>query len=545
VNTLLHITCLALLAACLAWPPLFASDPWPGGPGTEIGQVGQGGLPSGYEPSGAAWHHGRQHLLVVSDDGYVSELDGDGVVVHTWIPGGDLEAIAVPDEETSLAYLGVEHPDGIREFDLDTGTLTGNSWDLTPWMTSLDGDGLEALTWVGDLVYAGHQGDGKIYVFQLEAGGAVSHIDTILPPGGREDISGLDYLEGNETLYALFKNDLVIVEMTSDGTFLREYTCAGDNQEGLALADDCPDETSRIFIAEDIGLAPEVWRYDTYPLACETAPGSLVVINEFMAGNDTVIEDPDDPGAYEDWIELRNTGDAPVNLGGMYLTDDLADPTQWQIPDGLSIPANGCILFWADDEQYQGDTHTSFKLSVGGEEVGLFDTDANGNAIIDSVSYGVQTTDVSQGRCPEEPNDWTFYEAPTPGTANAPCGGTITADLACQPASGTLPFSTRMSVTLTNCYQDQARRVAARLNVTLAGGQYYPQWRNGWTNLAAGDSFVGSWWQAIPALGSLVGQNSFQLTAQDVTPAPYNQPPYALSGDTDTAACTVTGSTAP
>lgn len=39
-------------------------------------------------------------------------------------------------------------------------------------------------------------------------------------------------------------------------------------------------------------------------------------INEFMASNDTTIEDPDEPGAYEDWIELYNAGVATVDFWG-------------------------------------------------------------------------------------------------------------------------------------------------------------------------------------------------------------------------------------
>ncbi len=44
----------------------------------------------------------------------------------------------------------------------------------------------------------------------------------------------------------------------------------------------------------------------------------------------------------------------------------------------------------------------------------------------------------------------------------------------------------------------------------------------------------------IPGLGSVLGDNTFSLVAEDVTPAPYNQPPYAPAGDTDSAQCVVT-----
>ena len=59
-----------------------------------------------------------------------------------------------------------------------------------------------------------------------------------------------------------------------------------------------------------------------------------------------------------------------INIGGMYLTDNLGNPTKWQIPAGLSIEGGEYIIFYADDDDEQGDTHTNFKLSADGEEIG-------------------------------------------------------------------------------------------------------------------------------------------------------------------------------
>ncbi len=61
-----------------------------------------------------------------------------------------------------------------------------------------------------------------------------------------------------------------------------------------------------------------------------------LVINEFMADNETTIEDPNEPGEYPDWIELYNGSDSVVTLNGMYLTDDFGEPTKFQIPAALS-----------------------------------------------------------------------------------------------------------------------------------------------------------------------------------------------------------------
>lgn len=139
-------------------------------------------------------------------------------------------------------------------------------------------------------------------------------------------------------------------------------------------------------------------------------------INEFMADNDNVIEDPDEPGAFDDWIELYNPNVYAIELSEMYLTDDLTDLTKWQIPDGVVISGGSFLLFWADNDEEQGDVHTNFKLSSGGEEIGLIDTD--GSTIIDSYTFGPQEMDISEGRYPDGADNWIFMSAPTPGYSN-------------------------------------------------------------------------------------------------------------------------------
>jgi hypothetical protein len=118
---------------------------------------------------------------------------------------------------------------------------------------------------------------------------------------------------------------------------------------------------------------------------------------------------------------------------------------------------------------------------------------------------------------------------------------TVSADLTCIPSTGTLPFSTRMTLTVENLYTGQYRQLAARLNVTMADGQTINNWRRGFASIAPGSSLVADWYQGIPGLVSLVGDNIFTLEAEDVTPAPYNQPPYPPAGDADTGNCTVSG----
>ncbi len=118
---------------------------------------------------------------------------------------------------------------------------------------------------------------------------------------------------------------------------------------------------------------------------------------------------------------------------------------------------------------------------------------------------------------------------------------TIGAEFSCVPSSGTVPFSTQMTVTLANLYTGERRRIAGRIDITLAGGYSFPSWRTGYANVAAGGGYTTAWVTDIPAIGSVVGDNTFQLFVEDVTPSPFNQPPYPPAGDTANAACTVTG----
>ena len=143
-----------------------------------------------------------------------------------------------------------------------------------------------------------------------------------------------------------------------------------------------------------------------------------VAINEVLASNGHTLADPQ--GEYEDWIELYNRGTAPVNLGGMYLTDDPAEPTKWQFPNNTpaqtTIPAHGYLLVWADGEVGDSGLHASFNLSASGESIALFDRD--GLTLIDSVDFDAQRTDLSYGRFPDGADTWSPLTPPTPRTQN-------------------------------------------------------------------------------------------------------------------------------
>jgi hypothetical protein len=167
---------------------------------------------------------------------------------------------------------------------------------------------------------------------------------------------------------------------------------------------------------ETLGLLASSWQNgpiagtpgeDNSPPPSETP---VVLINEFLASNDTV----DCGGNFSDWIELYNPdGTDPVNLEGYFLTDDLGETNKWTIPVGTSIAPGDFLLFYADGTGVG--MNTNFKLSSGGEEIGLYTPEGE---LVDSIIFGPQTTDVSMGRQPDGAAAWYYFESPTCDATN-------------------------------------------------------------------------------------------------------------------------------
>lgn len=154
-------------------------------------------------------------------------------------------------------------------------------------------------------------------------------------------------------------------------------------------------------------------------------PAPRVFVNEWLASNSGVILD--EFGEADDMIELFNDEDFDVDLGGRFITDNLSNPTKWQIPEGVVIPAKGYLVFWADNQPEQGPLHLPFALSAGGEAVGLFDRAENLFAQIDAVIFPAQQTNVSEGRTPDGSPCISRF-SPSPGTPNPAGPADLTGD---------------------------------------------------------------------------------------------------------------------
>jgi spore coat protein CotH len=132
-----------------------------------------------------------------------------------------------------------------------------------------------------------------------------------------------------------------------------------------------------------------------------------VVINEFVASNSNGATD--EFGNTDDWIELYNTGNVPVNLEGFYLTDNSNNPTKWQFAENAIIEPGAYLIVWADDEPHQGPLHATFKLSASGEEILLSDPMLNR---VDYVEFGPQQSNMASARIPNGTGDFVI-QSPT------------------------------------------------------------------------------------------------------------------------------------
>ena len=186
------------------------------------------------------------------------------------------------------------------------------------------------------------------------------------------------------------------------------------------------------------------WAYTLNPDAFRP----VVIVSEFMADNAHGIQDED--GSRSDWIELFNPGPLDANLAGWFLTDDAAKPAKWRFP-AVSLGVNKYLLVWASSKDRTNPAaplHTSFKLSKGGQYLGLYDSRTNVASEF-APAYPAQTSDVSYGRDSVDFGLVGFFTTPTPGAQNSTRGTGFAAEPVFSLGSGVYT-NTTVTLTITN-----------------------------------------------------------------------------------------------
>lgn len=148
-------------------------------------------------------------------------------------------------------------------------------------------------------------------------------------------------------------------------------------------------------------------------------------INEVMARNVSAVTNAQIGVA--DWIEIYNPGGSTVDLGGMRLSVDAPDASQWVFPTGSSVPAGGYLVVWCDAD---APVSTTFEdplncgRSLDGQSGGVYLFSAAGQ-LVNFVEYGFQLQNQSIGRVG---SNWRLLQTPTLAGANSPAAtlGSVT-----------------------------------------------------------------------------------------------------------------------
>jgi hypothetical protein len=249
-------------------------------------------------------------------------------------------------------------------------------------------------------------------------------------------------------------------------------------------------------------FSPEKAEFDSYSYLVqgdEILPGDIV-INEFLADNDSVIPDQNDE--YDDWFELFNNTDQEIFMGGMFVSDDFSEPDKWLFPD-TTIGANDFIVVWADDDEEQEGLHANFKLSKSGEEIILSSFDLTA---IDSIQFGEQLTDTTFGRFPNGTGDFQFMP-PTFGADNQSFAQQITLSQGFQFVSSRfIPENPDIMDVLENVLNENL--VYVRNSVGNMLRKIGPNWVNG----------IGDWITTEGYLFKMNSEDGFSISGEVIDP---------------------------
>ncbi|MAG57622.1 MAG: hypothetical protein CMJ83_15120 [Planctomycetes bacterium] len=260
---------------------------------------------------------------------------------------------------------------------------------------------------------------------------AVSH-QPVAPSAGQAiwvnaTVVGPSAPVGNVSLFTRVQGAFASTPMFDDG--LHMDGAAGDGVWGEQLPTYSAGSTVQYYTQAvtaaaqggAMAFSPASPELNPFEVVLPIPPGTgSIVINEFVAKNDTGAMD--EMGEFEDWLELYNPTGSTVDVSGLYLTDNLAFPTKWQIPAGNLVPSGDTLLIWADDEPGDGPLHATFKLSAAGESIGLYATD--GVTLLDGYLFGPQVADVATGALFDGGPLRVSLLTPTPDALNDPmsCG---------------------------------------------------------------------------------------------------------------------------
>ena len=220
------------------------------------------------------------------------------------------------------------------------------------------------------------------------------------------------------------------------------------------------------------------WRasseYGGSPGAAGLGPDNRVVVNEVLSHTDPPLSDS---------VELFNTTEGAINIGGWFLSDSKSNYRKYRIPAGTILSAGGYAVYdETNNFNISGNTNLDFSFDgAHGDDVYLVQADAQSNLVrfVDHVEFGAAANGESFGRWPNGSGGGYPMLSRTFGSANSGprVGPLFLSEIMYNPpsASNHLEFieianPTGASVDLTNWQIDEGVTFAFSAGTSIPAG---------------------------------------------------------------------------
>lgn len=144
----------------------------------------------------------------------------------------------------------------------------------------------------------------------------------------------------------------------------------------------------------------------------------VLFINEVMTGNTAYPFWVDEFGQADRWFEIYNPNPFQVNLAGYFVSVNAASPFQYQFPNNdpvsTTIDANGFLIFWGDNQSFQGANHTNFLLP----NSGTLTLRGPDQSVVNSFTWPAIQPNSSYGRANDGGLAAITFTDPTPRASN-------------------------------------------------------------------------------------------------------------------------------